>query len=322
MSKTILMDFQVDKEAKQIKVKREFDAPRDLVWRAWTEKEILDQWWAPQPWKAVTKTMDFREGGAWHYYMLGPEGEKHWCRLDYKTIKPRKSFSATDAFCDEHGKLNKEAPASDWENRFHDQGETTLVDITISFKKPEDLQAIVDMGFKEGFTAGLENLDHWLSTHFKLRKENKSSNRTRVSTYLNFPGNAEEAMNWYKKVFRGEFVGKGLTRFGDVELPKDQPPISERDKKLIIHAELEIPGGHILMATDAPESMGFHLKRGDNMHINLEPDTREETERLFKELSEGGKVTMPLQDMFWGAYFGSFTDKYGINWMLNHQQAE
>lgn len=322
MSKTILMDFQVDQEAKQIKVKREFDAPRNLVWRAWTEKEILDQWWAPKPWKAVTKSLDFREGGRWHYYMAGPDGEKHWCFLDYNSIKPGQSFSATDGFCDENEKANAQLPGSTWENRFVDQGETTLVDITIQFDKPEDLKAIVDMGFKEGFTAGLENLDLWLSTHFKLRKENRTVDRVRVSTYLNFPGNTEEAMNWYKKVFRGKFVGKGLQRFGDVALPGDHPPMSEKDKNLIIHAELEILGGHLLMATDAPESMGFHLKQGDNMHINIEPASREETERLFKELSAGGKVTMPLQEMFWGAYFGSFKDKYGVNWMVNYQASD
>jgi len=73
------------------------------------------------------------------------------------------------------------------------------------------------------------------------------------------------------------------------------------------------------MATDAPESMGFKIQPGNNMHINLEPGSREETERLFVALSEGGVVTMPLQDIFWGAYFASFTDKYGVNWMLNYQ---
>jgi PhnB protein len=81
---------------------------------------------------------------------------------------------------------------------------------------------------------------------------------------------------------------------------------------------MPITGGHILMATDAPKEMGFTVTPGNNMHISLEPETREEAKRLFDELSAGGKVSMPLQDMFWGAYFGSFTDKYGINWMVNH----
>ena len=98
--------------------------------------------------------------------------------------------------------------------------------------------------------------------------------------------------------------------------------MSDTDKKLILHAELTIMGGHILMATDAPESMGFKMVHGNNMHICLEPESREETKRLFDELSAGGKVTMPLEDMFFGAYFAEFKDKYGINWMLSFQNVE
>jgi uncharacterized glyoxalase superfamily protein PhnB/uncharacterized protein YndB with AHSA1/START domain len=320
MNATVLMDFKVDKEARQINVTREFDAPRDLVWRAWTEAEILDRWWAPKPWKAETKSMDFREGGYWLYAMVGPEGEKHWARADYKSIKPKKSFAILDAFCDENGKVNASLPRSNWQNQFISEGDTTRVEIRISFDKLEDLEAIIRMGFKEGFSMGLDNLDAWLSTHFMLRQHNKAGTKARVATYLNFNGNTEEAFNFYRNVFRGRFVGKGLQRFSDIEMPADHPPMSENDKKLIIHAELEILGGHVLMATDAPESMGFKLQTGNNMHINLEPETREETERLFKELSEGGKVSMPLKDMFFGAYFAEFTDKYGINWMLNFQE--
>ena len=140
---------------------------------------------------------------------------------------------------------------------------------------------------------------------------------SRVSTYLNFPGNTEEAFNFYKTIFGGEFGGDGLQRFGDIPPVEGQPPMSEADKHLIIHVELQILGGHSIMATDAPESMGFTVIKGNNMHINLEPETKTETKRLFDALAEGGKITMELQDMFWGAYFGSCTDKYGINWMFN-----
>jgi PhnB protein len=140
----------------------------------------------------------------------------------------------------------------------------------------------------------------------------------RVCTYLNFAGNTEEAFKFYKSVFGTEFGGQGIQRFGDLPPMEGQPPMSDEDKKLILHVELPILGGHILMATDAPESMGFNLKYGDNMHIQLEPDSRDEADRLFNALSEGGNVSMPLQDMFWGAYFGSFTDKFGINWMINY----
>jgi len=95
------------------------------------------------------------------------------------------------------------------------------------------------------------------------------------------------------------------------------PPLAKEDKNLIMHIELPILGGHILMGTDAPESMGFDVKFGNNMHICLDPDTRAETKKLFDALSAGGKVTMDLQVMFWGAYYGRCTDKYGVQWMFN-----
>jgi len=138
-----------------------------------------------------------------------------------------------------------------------------------------------------------------------------------VSIYLNFPRNTEEVFNFYKSIFGGEFSGGGIGRFGNFPPPEGMPPLAEEDKNLIMHIELPILGGHLLMGTDAPESMGFDLKFGNNMHICLDPDTRAETKRLFDALSAGGKVTMGLQVMFWGAYYGSCTDKYGVQWMFN-----
>ena len=139
----------------------------------------------------------------------------------------------------------------------------------------------------------------------------------RVSTYLNFPRHTEEAFIFYKSIFGGEFAGNGISRFGDIPPSDGMPPIAEADKNLIMHIELPILGGHSLMGTDAPESMGFTVQPGNNVYINLEPDTRKETKRLFDALSIGGKVTMDLQDMFWGDYFGSCTDKFGVQWMFN-----
>lgn len=139
----------------------------------------------------------------------------------------------------------------------------------------------------------------------------------RVTTYLNFPRNTEQAFNFYKSVFGGEFHGMGIARFGDMPVQEGMPALAKEDKNLVMHMELKILGGHILMGTDAPESMGFMLNFGNNVHINLEPDTREETKKLFDALSVGGKITMDLQDAFWGAYFGSCTDQFGVQWMFN-----
>jgi uncharacterized glyoxalase superfamily protein PhnB/uncharacterized protein YndB with AHSA1/START domain len=319
MKKSILFDFLVDKENRKINVKRSFNAPIDLVWAAWTDPEILDLWWAPKPWRAETKSLDFREGGRWHYAMIGPNGDKQWCIFDYKKIIPQQSFSGQDAFCNEQAVADETKPIVKWLNQFSEtEDEDTLVDIELGFDSLQDLEDIIQMGFKEGFTMGLENLDEYIKAQFYLRKQKKPDNKSRVATYLNFPGNTEEAFNFYKSVFLTDFVG-GIQRFDQVPSEPGQPPMSEEVKKMILHVELPLLNGHVLMGTDAPKEMGFTVTVGNNMHIQLEPESREETERIFNALSVEGNVSMPLQDMFWGAYFASFTDRYGINWMLNCQ---
>ncbi|WP_026970072.1 SRPBCC domain-containing protein [Algoriphagus terrigena] len=319
MKNAILFDFLVDKENHKITVKRSFDAPLDLVWAAWTDPDILDLWWAPKPWRTETKSLDFREGGRWHYAMVGPEGDRQWCIFDYKHIVPQRSYSGQDAFCDENAVADDTKPIVKWLNQFEEtEDESTVVDIELAFANLQDLESLIQMGFKEGFTMGMENLDEYIKAQFYLRKQKKPDNKPRVATYLNFPGNTEEAFNFYKDVFQSEFVA-GIQRFDQVPSEPGQPQLDDHVKRMILHVELPILGGHILMGTDAPKEMGFTVTVGNNMHIQLEPETREETERIFNGLSAGGTVSMALQDMFWGAYFGSFTDKFGINWMVNCQ---
>ena len=143
-----------------------------------------------------------------------------------------------------------------------------------------------------------------------------------VSTYLNFERNTEEAFEFYKKVFKTQYQGEGIMRMGSIPPQPDQPPMPEADKNLVMHVSLPLLGDHVLMGTDAPESMGFKLKQGNNVYINLQPDTRKEADRLFTELSQGGKIEMNMQQMFWGDYFGSFTDKFGVQWMINTSAKE
>jgi len=140
---------------------------------------------------------------------------------------------------------------------------------------------------------------------------------SRVSTYLNFPRNTEDAFLFYKSVFGGEFSGGGIMRMGDIPPQDGVPPLAEEDKNLIMHIELPILDGHKLMGTDAPESMGFKVNFGNNSYICLDPETRAEAKRIFDVLSVGGIIEMELQEMFWGDYYGSFTDKFGVNWMIN-----
>ena len=136
-----------------------------------------------------------------------------------------------------------------------------------------------------------------------------------INPYLNFNGNTEEAFNFYKLVFGGEFAT--VMRFGDTP-GCDEMPVSESDKGKIMHIALPIGNGNVLMATDALESMGQKLTEGNNFSISVSADSREEADKLFGGLSEGGKVEMPLADAFWGAYFGMLQDKFGIRWMVSY----
>ncbi|AXY73531.1 SRPBCC domain-containing protein [Paraflavitalea soli] len=148
---------------KKITFVREFDAPLEQVWHAWTEASLLDLWWAPRPWKAITKTMDFSEGGHWLYNMMGPDGTGQFCRVDFKKIVPYKSFATVDSFCSEDGKVNESFPQTDWNIEFIATSEGTTVKIDLTFASEADLQKILEMGFEQGFAMGLSNLDELLA---------------------------------------------------------------------------------------------------------------------------------------------------------------
>ncbi len=164
MNSNLLFDFSVNKENKTIHIKREFNANLKLVWQAWTTAELLDQWWGPKPWRAETKIMDFREGGFWLYAMVSPEGEKHWAKVNYIAVEKEKSITAKDGFCDEYGTMNLAFPQNLWENNFIAQENKTQVDMLLTFDTLSDLETIIQMGFKEGFTMGLNQLDELLLT--------------------------------------------------------------------------------------------------------------------------------------------------------------
>ncbi|HOY30051.1 MAG TPA: SRPBCC domain-containing protein [Flavobacteriales bacterium] len=163
MTHPAIFNFTVQKEARQITVDRSFNAPLDPVWSAWTEADILCKWWAPKPYQCVIKALDFREGGRWHYYMQGPEGDRHWCYFDYEPIRPKTSFSGSDSFCDENGVANSIKPKVTWEANFSEVDGSTTVHMVLHFASPEDLEEIIAMGFKEGFTMGLDQLEELLT---------------------------------------------------------------------------------------------------------------------------------------------------------------
>lgn len=140
-----------------------------------------------------------------------------------------------------------------------------------------------------------------------------------INPYLNFDGQAEEAMNFYKSVFGGEFTGSGIMRMRDIPEMPGMDGLSEDEKNRVMHVSLALGNGQLLMASDTVPSLGHKLTVGNNNYISIFPEDRAEADRLFHGLSEGGEVEMPMQDQFWGDYFGSFKDKFGVCWMINYR---
>ena len=138
----------------------------------------------------------------------------------------------------------------------------------------------------------------------------------KLNPYLNFNGNAEEAFQFYQTVFGGELAIQRMSGAPGTE------NLTEREKNLVMHISLPIGDGQVLMASDCVESMGHRLTVGNNNYIFLSPDNREDADRIYNGLSVGGQIEMPLDDMFWGDYFGSFKDKYGVCWMISYSKPQ
>jgi uncharacterized protein YndB with AHSA1/START domain len=155
------MEFIVNKETKMVFINMEFAAERDLVWDAFTIPEILDRWYAPKPWVSRTKSMDFKVGGRRFYAMVSPEGLERWAIQKYKSITPKTNFKMFNTFADKDE--NPELPGSDWDLSFSEQDGITKVGISIYNESLERLEKMIEMGFKEGFTATYNNLKELLA---------------------------------------------------------------------------------------------------------------------------------------------------------------
>lgn len=162
MKNDLLFDFIVDKQTKTVTINREFAAELSLVWDAYTKPELLDQWWAPKPWESRTKFMDFRVGGRRFYAMVSPDGQEHWSIQKYTSISPKTNFKFFNAFADKDE--NPELPGSDWDLNFSEQNGTTKVSISIYNESLARLEKMIEMGFREGYTMQMKNLDDLLAT--------------------------------------------------------------------------------------------------------------------------------------------------------------
>lgn len=162
MKADLQFDFAINKEANTITIKREFAASRELVWDCYTRSELLDQWFAPKPFTTKTSSMDFSEGGHWHYVMIDPEGPEYWGRMDYITISPIDNYTALDGFCDAAGALTPGMPRSTWDVTFTGVSGRAFVQTVVSYTSTEALEQVIAMGMQEGLTSTLERLDELL----------------------------------------------------------------------------------------------------------------------------------------------------------------
>ncbi|MDR6405437.1 MULTISPECIES: SRPBCC domain-containing protein [Chryseobacterium] len=154
--------FNKDFDSNSVYVMKIYDADVSKVWDYFTKSELLDQWWAPKPWKCETKQQDFKEGGTWLYSMVGPEGERHYAKVEYGEIIEHRSFDGTDSFCDENGNINEDFGQSKWLIGFTGVEEGTKVTVNIHFPNPEGMKQQIEMGFEEGFKTGLNQLEEIL----------------------------------------------------------------------------------------------------------------------------------------------------------------
>ena len=159
MNSDLFFEFLVNKKDNTIRMTRDFKGSLALVWRAWTEAQLLDQWFGPEPYRVETKSMDFREQGHWLFAMVGPEGSKAYNMCHYLKIAPLKSFLMQGGFADENGVLNHDYPQNKWENTFIAQEGSTRVEVLLSYDSLSDLEKEIEMGFKEGMIKDFEQLD-------------------------------------------------------------------------------------------------------------------------------------------------------------------
>lgn len=169
MKNNLFFEFTVDKSAKKVFITREFDAGLSQVWDAFTKAEILDQWVAPKPWTSKTKFMDFSVGGRRFYAMVSPEGQERWAIQRYTSISPKTNFKMHNAFADKDE--NPELPGSEWDYTFSELNGKTTVHITIYNESLDRMERMIEMGFKEGFTVSLSNLDNLLANYFENERQ-------------------------------------------------------------------------------------------------------------------------------------------------------
>ena len=251
-------DFIVDRVKNIMTIRKEFSASRQLVWDAFTKTEMLEQWFAPKPFITKTKSMNFREGGHWHYAMISPDGKAYWGRTDFIEIKPIEYYTSLDAFSNEAGEIDEQLPRATWVVNFRDKGETSLVEMIITYKSLSDLETIIKMGMQEGLTATLEALSELLIT---LTKDKKMET-TKITVKATVAADVKKAWDYYTNP-------KHITKWNFAD-PSWHCPSAENDMRI---------GGKYLARMEAKDgSFGFDF------------------EAIYSELIPGEKFTYGMPD--------------------------
>jgi uncharacterized glyoxalase superfamily protein PhnB/uncharacterized protein YndB with AHSA1/START domain len=308
----------------ELVISRVFNAPREQVWKAWTDPEFIKSWWGPKGFTSPVCIVNFRLGGDYLFCMRSSEGQNFWSRGTYLEVAKPEKLVMTDSFSDEHGNI---VPAADYGM----QGDWPLeLMVSVTFEDYDGKTRFVlrHHGLPEGEMVNMtetgwnESLDKLDQVLFQFQNENFNSSAggsetatLTVNPYLNFPGNTEEAFNFYKTVFGGEF--QMLTRFRDTpDGANFQPDIQNK----IMHIALPIGKGNVLMATDAIESLEHKHTAGNNFYLTLSATSRNEADSLFCKLSLDGKIEMAMNTTFWGSYVGMCKDKFDIQWMISFDE--
>lgn len=316
--------------AKELIITHDVDAPHELVFKAWTEADRLAQWWGPKGFAVRVASLDLRPGGAFHYCLQAASGQEMWGKFVYREIDAPARIVYVSSFSDEDARIIRAPFSKSWPLEVYNtlslteqDGKTTLTLRSAPVNATAEEQTAFEdahQAIQQGFAGTFAQLTDYLAKA-KAEENISSTPNTKpmatVNPYLNFAGNTEEAFLFYKTVFGGEFLA--LQRFKDTP-EAGRMPEGDRDK--IMHIALPIGNGNILMATDALESMGQKLTIGNNFSLSVSTESREEADRLYNSLSEGGRKTMPMEQAFWGSYFGMLTDRFGIQWMVSYDEGQ
>lgn len=303
----------------EILISRFFEAPREMVWKAWTEPDLVKAWWGPKGYSIPVCKINLKLGGEYHLCMHSPEGQNFWSKGTYLEVVKNEKLVMTDSFSDEEGNI---LPASaygmsgDWPSEllisvtFDDYEDKTRIVIRHVGTPEGEMTDLTEKGWKES----IDKLSVLIEEeNKKLSVQNSASTKLDINPYLNFPGNAEEAFTFYKSVFGGEFIM--IMRYRETPDGEKFPP-ELQDK--IMHIAMPLgKNGNILMATDVIEPIGQKIINGNNFYISISAGSKAEADRIFNRLSEGGAVEMAMNTTFWGSYFGMFRDKFGVQWMIS-----